>query len=118
MREFFTRTGKYFSGKRLRVQDFGVIAVAINALRGSILINHDGFIGDQFGLSVTLVTGHIGMAPGKCEVSPGIVVEGGRHPALGIVAISAVSSSVLGQKLRIVGIVVASLALLRGALES
>ena len=51
-------------------------------------------------------------------MSAGVVVEGGRHPALRIVAIDAMSFSVLSDELGIVSVVVAGFALLWGALEA
>jgi len=67
---------------------------------------------------MTFGAGHVGVATGQCEVSAGIVIERGRNPALGIVAINAVRFSVLGLELRIMSIDVASFALLRSAFEA
>ena len=67
---------------------------------------------------MALVAGHVGVTAGESEMSAGVVVEGGRHPALRIVAIDAMSFSVLGDELRIVGILVARFALLWGAFEA
>ena len=97
---------------------FGIVAVAVYAFVGGGLVNDDGFVADEFGLHVTLVTSHVGMSAGEGEVGAGVVVEGGRHPALGIVAIGAVSLAILGDKLGIVSVLVASLTLLWRALES
>ena len=62
--------------------------------------------------------GNIGMSTGQGKVRLGIVVKGRGHPALGIVAIAAMGLAVLGNELRIVGVVVTSLTLLRSAFEA
>ena|SRR3974377_320276 len=67
---------------------------------------------------MALVAGYIGMATRKCEMGTSVVIEGGRNPSLGIVAIAAVGFTVLGDELRIVGVVVASLARLWSAFEA
>ena len=61
---------------------------------------------------MALVAGYVGVTTGEREMSTRVVVESGRHPTLRIVAIGTMGFAVLGGELRIVGIVVASLALL------
>jgi len=51
-------------------------------------------------------------------VSAGVVIERGRNPVLRVVAVAAVGPGILGHELPVVRVVVASFALLRGALES
>lgn len=92
--------------------------MAVDALGGSVLINHNGFVSDHFCLNVTFVTTHVGMAAGKRKVSASIVIERRGNPTLRIVAVGAMSLTVFGDELRIVGVLVASFALLRGALEA
>ena len=60
---------------------------------------------------MTLVTSHVGVSAGKGEVGASVMVEGGGYPALLIVAIGAMSLTILGDKLRIMSVVVASLTL-------
>ena len=106
------------SGTGLRVEDFGIVAVAIDALRGSIFVDDDGLFGNKFGLGMAFGAGNIRMAAGEDEVSAGIVIEGGRNPALSVVAIDAVGLAVFSDKLRIVSVNVAGFALLGSAFRS
>lgn len=92
--------------------------MAVNALGGSVLINHNGFVSDNFCLNVTFVTTHVGVAAGKSEVSTSIVIKGRGNPTLRIVTVGAVSLPILGNELRIVSVLVASLTQLRGTLEA
>ena len=67
---------------------------------------------------MALSAGYVGVFTGQNEVGAGVVIEGGRNPALGIVAIDAMGLSVLCWELRIMGIDVAGFALLRSAFET
>jgi len=67
---------------------------------------------------MALSAGYVGVSTGQSEVGAGVVIEGGRNPALGIVAINAMGLSVFGLELRIVGVDVAGFALLGGAFEA
>lgn len=102
--------GRNYSGEWLGIENFGVVAMAVHALDGSVLINHDGLICEQFGLNVTLGARDVGVAPGQGKMSAGIMIEGGGHPSLGIVAIYAMGLAILGEKLGIVGVIVAGFA--------
>lgn len=104
--------------KWLRVHDLGIVAMAVYALRARRFVNHDGFVGDELGLNVTFVTSEVGVSAGEGKVGASFVVEGRRHPALGIVAIGAASFTVFSCKLGIVSVVMASLALLGRSLET
>lgn len=92
--------------------------MAIDALCGSIFVDDDGLFGNKFGLGMAFGAGNIRMAAGEGEVSAGIVIEGGRNPALSVVAIDAVSLAVFSDKLRIVSVNVAGFALLGSAFEA
>ena len=60
----------------LRIRDFRIVAVAVDAFGCSVFIDHDRFAGDQFGLDVALGAGHIGVPAGQCEMGARIVIEG------------------------------------------
>ena len=92
--------------------------MAVYALVGCVLIYDDQFFTHESGLQVALGTRHVGMASGESEMRPGVVIESGRHPALRVVAIGAVGLGILGDKLAVVNVIVASLTLLWCALES
>ena len=67
---------------------------------------------------MALVAGYVGMATGQCEMGAGVVIEGGWDPALGVMAVATVGFAVLCNELGVVGVLVASLARLGGALEA
>ena len=102
-------------------QEFGlqrsyIRAVAIGALRRRQLINDDRLRINQARLLVTLVTSDLCVASLQGEMSPGIVVENRRHPALCIVTIRAMRFPAL-LKLTSVRILVTILTDLRCAFE-
>lgn len=103
---------------RLRLENLGVISVAVHAFVGCVLVNDDRLLSHKLGLHVALATGHVGVAAREGEMRAGVMVECGRHPALGVVAIAAVRLGVFGDELAVMNIIVASLALLWSALES
>ena len=100
------------------VPNLGIISVAVHALIGRVLVNDDQFFADELGLRMTLGAGNVGVAAGESEMSARVVIEGGRHPALRVVAIAAVGLGVFGEELAVVSIVVAGLTLLWSAFES
>lgn len=102
----------------MRVANLRVIPVAVHAFGGRIFVNDNLFFTHEPGLNVALVAGNVGMPTGQGEMCASVVVEGGRHPALDIVAIAAMGLAVLGEELTVVGIVVAGFALLRSSLET
>ena len=63
--------------------------MTIYALREDLLINNDGLGVNETSLGVTFITRHSGMAALEGEMRPSVMVEGGRNPALSIVAIGA-----------------------------
>jgi len=105
-------------GSRRRAQNGGIVAVAIHAFGGSIFVDHDRFVANPFALCMAVCTSDVGMAAGKSKVRARIVIEQGRNPALGIVAIDATRLAVFRYELRIMRVVVASFALRRSALEA
>jgi len=56
--------------------------VAVRTLVRSVPVNHNQFLADKLGLCMTLRTGDIGVSPRQGEVRMGVVIEGGRRPAL------------------------------------
>lgn len=89
-----------------------LIAVAVDALIRCVLVHDDFLTFDQACFDMALGTGHIRVSAGQRQVRSRIVIKRGGHPAGRVVTIRAVSFGVLGHELSIVGILVASLALL------
>ena len=49
--------------------------VAVGALAGRVLVDHDLFLRDQLRLLVTLVAGHVGVTTGEREMGLGIMIK-------------------------------------------
>lgn len=92
--------------------------MAVGAFVGSVFVEDDEPIADRPGLCMALRAGDVGVASGQGEVRAGVVIEDGRNPSVGVVAIGAVGFAVFRDKLRIVRVEVASFALLRSAFET
>lgn len=91
-------------------------AMAIGAFNRRRLIKQNGFAIENFRFPMTFVTSNICMSAGKSKVGPGVVIEGGRNPALNVVAAGAASFAVF-HKLSSMNVRVAVLADLRRSFE-
>lgn len=102
------------TASRLPWPDIG--PVTIGTLGRGLFIDDHWLTHDHPSLRVTFVARYVCVAPRQGEVRSCVVVERGRHPALGVVAIRTGSFPLLG-KLSRVGIFVTILANLRRAFE-
>ena len=95
-----------------------IVAVAIDAFVGGVLVHNNLFVSDLASLGMALGTRDVCVTSSKSKVGFGVVVKRGRNPTSGVVAISAVCLIVLGLKLLVVGIFMASFALGGSALKA
>lgn len=94
---------------------FGVVAVAVGALGRGVFVENDRLAGNDMRLGMAAVAFQVGVAAGEGEMGARVVIEGGRHPALGIVAVAAMGFGIPGDKLRIVDVGVAGFTGVRSA---
>lgn len=106
------------SGERPGIHDFGVIAMTVDALGRGILVHDNRLLSDEPGLRMALLAQDLGVASGQGEVRAGVMIECGRNPALGRMAVDAMCLTVFGDELGIVSVPVTGFALLRCAFES
>ena len=71
--------------------------MAVGTLVRRRLVEDYGFVGNHFRFFVTFVTENFRVASSKGEMRTGIVIKGGRNPALYVVALCAVGLSPLGK---------------------
>lgn len=71
--------------------------MAIGTFRGCQPVENDGIVADRSRLRVAPIAGNVGVASRQRKRSSHFVVEGGRHPAHGVVTIRAARLAVLGE---------------------
>ena len=91
--------------------------MAIDALNGAVLVNHDLLFPDHFGLRVTLRAGDTRM-PARQRQMCLVMIKRRGNPPLRVVAVGAVGLAVLCQELPVMGVLVAGFTLHRRAFES
>ena len=90
--------------------------MAIGTLRRRLFVDNHRFGGDHARLLVTFVASHACVAALQWEMRAGVMVEGGGHPALRIMAVRTRCFFGLCE-LAVMGVFVTIFANLRGALE-
>jgi|SRR5690348_10453519 len=87
------------------------------AFQRRLLVNDHGLALDQFGGIVTFVTNDAGVSSGQGKGSALVVIEGGRHPTLRLVAVCAQNLARPTLELPSMRILMAGFAFLRRPLE-
>lgn len=88
------------------VDDFWIIRMAIRTLVRRVLVDHDGLFVHEARLDVALGARNVGVAAGERQSCFRVMIEGGRHPALRIMAICAMRLAVFRLELSVMRIVV------------
>ena len=92
--------------------------MAIDAFVRRVFVDDDFYICDFSRLGVALGARHVCVAAGQRQMGTGVVIKSRGNPALGVVAIRAVSLVILCHELTIVFVLVTGFALCRSAFES
>ena len=92
--------------------------MAIRAFFRGVFVDHDFLVARRTRLRVTLGARDVGVPASQGKVRFSVVVKDGWRPAHGIVAVGAMCLIVFGQKLTVMGIIVAALALCWSALKA
>lgn len=92
--------------------------MAVDALVGSVLVNHDVLVSNGASFEVALGARNVGVSAGQLEMGLGVMVEGGGDPALGRVAIGAVGQMIPSKELTVMSVLMTCLALCWSAFEA